>query len=309
MRKSREKAFCSAFLALLLCISPVAAASETKETGAEDSAQTSDIDISSIPEIADGTYYLEDFDEDEVHYYELTRSDAPMGGPLLFLLHGTNSNKINMYSFAKVFADDGYVVVVPDLAGHGEAVTDTPLSMFDIVSKSTEYIDQILEYYEEVEYVDPEHFCVAGNSLGGVTALYYAVHGEREPSCVISFYGTPVWSSIADYATRSLRQNGNSVGFPSKEEKDKAREMVIQNSPDGDMETLLRVPILLINGDKDDVMPLQPIKEFKAKAADYPNKLKLVVKKGHVHGLQMDDVKNREARKFLKKHMPVPEEE
>ncbi len=264
------------------------------------------VDLSSLPEIADGTYYLESFDEGETHYYELTRTDTPVGGPLLILLHGTNSRKEGMYSFAKSFADAGYVVVVPDLAGHGESASESAMDIVDIIQKTTEYIQQILASYAEVEYVNSEDFAVAGNSLGGVTALYYAANCEPKPKCVISFYGTPVWSGISEYSSHSVRKNGVSVPISSEEVQKQVRERIEKNSPDAHMEKLLSVPILLVNGDKDDLMDLDSILAFEKKAQEVPNSLEVVVKEGHIHGLQMEDQDMPEAKDFLQRYLPAP---
>lgn len=284
---------------------------EAAETAAEMSGlseaetEAPAFDPNSLPEIADGTYILEEFDEGRLHYYELSRSDAPIGTPLLILLHGNTMEKGNMYESAKKFADMGYVLAVPDLAGNGEDITETPLNMYDIVSQSAQNITDILAMYADVEYVDSENFCLAGFSLGGFIALYYAAYSEMKPQCVLSFCGTPVWSSILDTLTGTVRQSGADVAIATEAEKEQVRDLVLQNSPDQNMEELLSVPILMVNGEEDPLVPADSIRGFEQTASEYPNQLEVVVMEGMGHGVPVD---GPEVKEFLEEYLPVPEE-
>ncbi len=277
---------------------------EASDTPEETADQTT-VDLSTLPEIADGTYIIEEFDEDRLHYYELSRSDAPVGTPLLILLHGTTMKKGDMYWSAKIFADMGYVVAVPDLPGHGEDISETPLNMYDIVLQTEQNIADILSMYTDVEYVNAEDFCVAGFSLGGFTALHYAAYSERKPQCVLSFCGTPVWSDILDTLTGTVRQSGGNVAIATEAEKEQVRDLVLQNSPDQNMEELLSVPILMVNGEMDDLIPADSIRGFEQTASGYPNQLEVIVMEGLGHDMLMDIP---EVGEFLEEYLPVPEE-
>ncbi len=158
----------------------------------------------------------------------------------------------------------------------------------------------------DVEYVDASNFGVFGFSMGGMTALYYAAYSDKRPQCVLSICGTPDLGSLVDRdVIFNLRINGERVPFTSRREAILFGAQLIEHSSDQNMEKLLSVPLLLINGDADVLVPLEPIKAFEEKAKAYPNQLTVIIQEGRTHDFQIGDMNLPEVRNFLQSNLPV----
>lgn len=296
--RGMRKLICGVLFAVLLCHCFALA----EEAGA----------TASIEYLGDGIwegYVVKGFRGDGISFREWTIPDCPSVAPLLVLYHGASTDKGGVIDGAKAFADMGYVVVTPDLVGHGDCVTDEPLRIFDIISRSAKNIEQIVSFYADKDYVDAEHFGVAGGSLGGMTALYYAATSDLRPQCVLSFSGTPDFSSLLEIGTiYSIYQNG--VGTPITTRKDMILigYPMIVNSPDQNMDKLLSVPLLMVNGGADTSVPVEAVKAFAERAeASYPGQLTLVIDEEADHILPIEDWSSPEVKEFLEKNLPIGE--
>lgn len=298
--KKKLISLCCVLLALLL-LAPAAFAEAEPQTTPEHELNEDDIWAAVT---VSGVYTMREYDGVDLHFFELRRQDIPDDSPILILLHASTSRKEAMTGLAKTFMDAGYVVVTPDLPGHGESVSDEPLDMFDIIQQAAHNIDIIRSMYENMMYADSDRFALLGNSLGAFTSLYYAAYSETKPQCVVSYYGSPDWSEVLDIGLfYTYRQNGESVPMTTEEEKERLRTEITENSPDQNMEELLSVPLLLVNSDTDDLVHLEWIEDFQEKAAAYPNQLTVVVKEGAEHA-HLGDANGPETLAFLQEHMP-----
>lgn len=258
-----------------------------------------------IEYLRDG-YDMREVDETGLHYYELRKKGAPQISPLLILLHSASNDKISMAGYAKEFADAGYTVVAPDLAGEGEDISPDALNPYDIIVRSSGNVETLVARYKAVDYVDAEHFCVAGNSLGALTALYFTAYSDVRPQCVISFYGTPVWSTLVNVQNMyGIRCNGATTNMTKPADASKLRTELLQHSPDQNMGRLLSVPVLLVNSDVDPLMSIDGIYSFQKEAAEYSNNLTVAIKPGHVHALAGEEGELAEAMEFLHKYLPA----
>lgn len=252
-------------------------------------------------------YYYKIFRGEGISFAEIREKNHPSVAPLLVLLHGAQSNKTGVTTAAKLYADMGYVVVAPDLAGHGDCVTDTPMAIYDIISQSAKIVEQIVSYYADVDYVDRERFGVGGVSLGAMTALYYAATSEQRPQCVLSLLGTPDFGSMVEGGSiYSIRINGASTPITTRKELILIGYPMIVNSPDQHMEELLRVPLMMVNGGADAFIPVEGVKAFAEKAeASYPGKLTLIIYEETGHELSSEQYGSPEVKEFLQKNLPI----
>lgn len=254
-------------------------------------------------------YVVRDFKGDGISFREWSLPDTSSDAPLIVLNHGTMTDKGGVTSEAKVFVDMGYVVVTPDLVGHGDSLTETPLTMFDIISQSAQNVERVVKFYSDKDYVDAERFAVAGMSLGGMTALYYAANSELRPQCVLSFSGTPDLSSLLDVAAiYSVLTNGTSTMISTRKEMILIGYPLIVNSPDLKMDELLSVPVLMVNGGADVVVPIDAVRAFAQKAEEeYPGQLTLVVHEEDEHVLPIERWSSPEVVEFLEENLPIGE--
>ncbi|MCX6245608.1 MAG: alpha/beta fold hydrolase [Bacteroidetes bacterium] len=107
------------------------------------------------------------------------------GNPVI-ILHGLLGLSDNWVSFGRQLARD-FEVFIPDLRNHGQSPRST-------VFNFTVLADDLLELIEEHNLVNP---CVIGHSLGGKTAMLFALtHPDRLSKLV-----------IVDIALRKYSQN------------------------------------------------------------------------------------------------------
>ena len=241
-----------------------------------------------------------------MYFYDVVSRDAEGKRPLIFFLHGLGGEKEDVVSYAKRLADQGYTVAVPDCVGHGESRTEQPLNFFDVMQQTAAGCIRILEYYQNSEYGDPSRFSMVGISMGGMIALYSAAYSERQPEAVVSVCGTADWESIlGDDEIYINFVDGGMQPMGEESEKDALIVSLVQNSPDQNLAYLLQTPILMINGDADETIPISGVKSFIAKAGLYPNQLEWIIEEERGHEVGAGDVD--ETIDFFAKYMPATE--
>ncbi len=190
------------------------------------------------------------------------RSDNPKG--LAFVMHGLSGSKEQPHiaTFAQAFKDKGFIVVRFDTTNtYGES--------------DGRYEDATTtNYYEDLEdviswaktqdwFIAP--FWLAGHSLGGISIILYA---EKNPSDVKAL--APISTVVSGKLSAEARgdevmKQWQEKGF--EEEKSTSIPGLVKRTPWSHMEDRLKydvlpevdklkMPVLLIVGDKDDSTPL-----------------------------------------------------
>lgn len=253
---------------------------------------------------SDETYLISKHEIGGVPFYDVVRRDIEGKRPMVFFFHGLGGTKEEVLSYTKTLADEGYMAVAADAAGHGGNVREESLDFFQMIQNTALESGQILDFYKNSEYGDTEQFSMAGMSMGAMTALYYGAYSESRPVCIVSICGTPDWTDLLGTDKVYVKSVKGALQPISDEEEKKKLVMELgQNSPDLNMEALLSLPILMINGDADETVPVYGVQAFEAKASLFPNELTVSVKEGHKHDIEEGDVE--EALDFLKEHMPA----
>ncbi|PHR94215.1 MAG: hypothetical protein COA69_01055 [Robiginitomaculum sp.] len=98
---------------------------------------------------------------DMVYYESKNTSDKPT----LVLIHGYTSNK-SIWTRCAHHLEADYHLIVPDMAGHGETPYDPNMNYS--VPTQAEWLFKLLQHLN----IDKAH--IAGNSMGGFIAAYYA---------------------------------------------------------------------------------------------------------------------------------------
>lgn len=253
---------------------------------------------------SDENYLVTYHDVEGIAFYDVVRQDNLNKNPLILFFPGFNSSKESVYSHAQLLANVGYTVVVPDLVGqHGSARPEV-MHMFDIIYQTSAICDDLLMYYKDSSIVNTEQFALVGMSMGGMVALHFASYSEIRPVCVATMYSTPDFSSILGGDTGYIKIVNGEVSENDHEElKRNYIASMIQYSPDQNMEYLLQVPILLINGDIDPLIPVSAIKEFVVKKDFYANELLSIIREECGHETCAQDP--ADVIRFVYQHMPT----
>lgn len=186
---------------------------------------------------------------DDVPIYE-ERSDSASIGNLVIFIHGQESNKSEYLEEMCAYAAEGYVCVSFDLVGSGEWIIDEPLMSLQVITKSSEAIDTVIEYYLQSGYAG-DKFALIGISQGGSVAYHYAAYGSRTPSALVVGSATPDFTTLDDM---TCIQSGERIE-PVWSEDEYAR-YASENNPINNISAFYTLPILSGNGlDDTEVSP------------------------------------------------------
>lgn len=282
--------------AVLLCFSGCAVPEKEPTEMAEDTKAESD-----------DTYKVSRHEVNGTKFYDVVRRDNRGKSPIVFFLHGLNGKKDEMFSYAKMLAYAGYVAVVPDCAGQGESTLETTLDFCQIMQKTALNCNDILDFYENSKIADNSQFAVSGLSMGGMTALYYGAYSDIRPSCVVSLFGTPNWESLLGVEQIYVEcTNGVFTAIEDQERRKNLIISMIEQNPENNMENLLQIPVLMINGDKDELIPVEGIKSFLVKAELFQNQLESIIRKERIHDIGYGDPEKMVM--FISEYMPSGQE-
>ena len=119
-------------------------------------------------------------------------ADVPQTGAGVVIAHGFAGSARLMRGFADTLARRGYVVVVPDLAGHG--ANPNRLSNDDIDRE----LDAAVSYLGRVHGLAPKRVALLGHSMGaGAVARYAVGHPDIPTTVVLSLPSADVVTAAA----------------------------------------------------------------------------------------------------------------
>lgn len=165
--------------------------------------------------------------------------------PTIVLLHGwldKGATDTNLEGFANLFAEEGYVVLVPLMRGWGGGQNDCGLSQpADTV--------RMIEWLASQPGVDPDRIGIVGYSFGGQVALLAGALSHRVKA-IVSYYGPTDLVKLKEY--NGLYWN---VWAMSCEPDLKKRSPV-------SVAGQIKSPVLLIQGDADTTVPPEQAEEM-----------------------------------------------
>ncbi|MBD3869393.1 MAG: S9 family peptidase [Acidobacteria bacterium] len=240
----------------------------------------------------------------------LTRPDGTGPLPMVVMPHGgpTARDFQAFHPIAQFLASRGYLVLQPNFrgssgygsefqkAGHGE----WGLAMSDDV---TDGVKAMIER----GVADPDRICIVGWSYGGYAALMGAVKTPDLYRCAVSGAGV---TDIRKMLSESTRYKFGLKNYPSignfRKDKDKLKD----TSPINNIEAI-KIPILLVHGDKDLSVPIAHSKMMARKLKKQGKPYRLVVLKDGNHNMALE--KNRvryikELEAFLGEHLGEAED-
>jgi uncharacterized protein len=182
--------------------------------------------------------------------------------PAIVFCHGFEGNKCGRHrayvTLAQEFAKSGFVSLRFDYRGSGDSEGE-----FKDVTLEGEISDTLkaIDLLSEDDQVDPDRICLFGRSLGSVIAIQAAARHQAIKSIALwaPIYSTVFWRELWEASQRNTLTEG----------QEKALER-LHRIPNGtflseffnvdigkELQTLSAIPLLLIHGEKDSVVPIQ----------------------------------------------------
>ncbi len=219
--------------------------------------------------------------------------------PLVICQHGFSGNKESMLPTCLRLANEGFVSAAIDAVEHGERrdpdllanLGQDPSKMFQILMETAEDIRAVIDYLEELLGTDWNMVGMMGVSMGAITTLL-AVTIEERLKAVVSVIGG------ADFQILVRKSSLERIGLPvGKLIKfiESAGELIKRYDPINNVERFRSVALLLLNGEIDDLIPLECARSlYEALRPQYQAsrdrlKMKVYPGVGHEYTLEMLD--------------------
>ena len=166
-------------------------------------------------------------------------------------------------------------------------------------------IADVLAHAHARGWGSPTHTAIVGSSAGGFTALGVAAANPQLIAAVIAAYPVTDLSVVADGSDRFERHYTDSLVGKLPE----AARLRDARSPVNFTERLAAIPILLMHGDKDPVVPIDQSRAFVERCLAAGANIEFVVYEGEGHGFRKPENQLDEYRRmhdFLTGHVPAP---
>lgn len=209
--------------------------------------------------------------------------------PTVILLHGFTSKGNNSTNIILVdrLSKQGIASVCVDLSGHGASEGDIAEQT---VSKAENEIKSVFNWVINQDWIDTERIAILGNSFSGSAAILFAAENKKLSALALK-------SPVTDYYDVRLRQLGNAR---MEEWKEAGRILLNDGTPSNysfisDLNHFniyeeiqkAKCPILVVQGDKDEDIPMEHVKKLE-KCID-PSKDVLKIIHGANHGYTNKD--------------------
>ncbi len=243
----------------------------------------------------------------DIPVLELHSQQARKKRPPVIMAHGLAARKENVLPYAYYVAKEGYDAYLFDAHDHGELETgwfkkasdsERKAHMFTVIFKSSESIDKIINALAESESADINRVGLIGFSMGGMIVYdYLCRRSSPHVKAAIPIIATPEW--------------GTSIRREIARDRDYARHFdegtirqIEERQPSKHLSALKDFPLLILNGTRDEIMPIEDTREFFHRARrkyNHKERIQLVEYEGIGHTPTFDMIS--EAILWLKKHL------
>nr|WP_315019748.1 alpha/beta hydrolase [uncultured Aminipila sp.] len=201
---------------------------------------------SKVSEITSTTTYVQD-----IPVIETYMNDGKQK-PIIIVQHGFKNKKESTIALAIRLAEKGFFVVSPDAYAHGER-KEAPLSLVEIIVKTSKEYDILLDNYAKDNRVNVNKLGITGFSMGGCITFHYAVYGKYHPMAIAPTISTPYFEQlIGSKLSRSIYSSKQGLTIAEDIGTiNKIDNYIITNSPFKDYKSLKDVDILMQNGKLD----------------------------------------------------------
>lgn len=201
-------------------------------------------------------------------------------GTILFL-HGNAENISTHIGSVYWLPERGFNVFLPDYRGYGRSEGQPSLAGLQAD------IDAAMRYLLARPGTDPNKIVVFGQSLGGASALYYVAHSAHRDS-IRALVSESAFASHRAIAREKLGAIWLTWAFQYP------LSWTIDNeySPLDAIERITPIPLLLMHGDRDLIVPVSHAEQLFA-AARAPKELWRIEGAGHIGALMNEGVRER----------------
>jgi fermentation-respiration switch protein FrsA (DUF1100 family) len=201
-------------------------------------------------------------------------------GTVLFL-HGNAENISTHFASVAWLPAEGFNVLALDYRGYGASEGSPSLAGVQLD------IDAAMRALLARPELDPKRIVLFGQSLGGAFAIHYGAHGA---------YRVNLRALVADSAFSDYRDitREKLAGFFLTWPLQWLPWLTVDNaySPAASVAALSPLPLLLIHGEADTIVPADHARRLFALARE-PKELWLVPDVGHIQALRREDVRRR----------------
>ena len=180
--------------------------------------------------------------------------------PLFIFVHGYTQNKESNLQIIYELATEGFFVVAPDCAGHGQRGNAEGYRMCGLLQKTTAEVDKLIAHYQGQEDIDLEQIFLAGASFGGVVTYSYLVSGKYPIKAAAVLSSTPDLEAVLRLPLGFVDPEtvDGKKPFVPPTETEKAETFAIGQriSPLNHWETIGKTPLMIIHGTEDEVLSL-----------------------------------------------------
>jgi uncharacterized protein len=199
---------------------------------------------------------------------DLYNTDSTEKRPLVLFLHGYKSRKENHLESAYHLAKEGFYAVLFDGYCHGELETGEFKSgsdlekgshIIEIMLQTTGFFDRLIDAYADHRLADNHRVGLIGTSLGGQIIFNY-ISGQRKHNvkAAVPILGTPVWLGA------TLKYMDKIPGSEKIFDQEKLT-YIKKIQPSNYLDKLKDFPLLMLNGEKDPIIPVEDIRDFYGK--------------------------------------------
>jgi cephalosporin-C deacetylase-like acetyl esterase len=204
--------------------------------------------------------------------------------PCVILMHGLGGDKTMLKMLWPMLTNAGYALFAIDAQYHGERKPKDPLPFFgvypyysrDALIQTVIDLRRAIDYLETRAEIDPKRIGYIGASMGGILGAIFAGVDERVQAPVLLVAGGN-WKIMMEKSVLSIFRE-NRENRPSKEIERALKAMEVVD-PIHWVGRISPRPVLMINGDADDVVPVEANKALH-EAAREPKKI-IWYKGGH----------------------------
>jgi len=222
--------------------------------------------------------------------------------PGVVFYHGWSSNKDSQRFRSYILSSLGYVVLLPDSIYHGErglidySKKENGPMFWEVVLNNLKEWSNIKDFLISKYKIDKDRIAVSGHSMGGFTSAGIFAQ-DKGIKALIVHNGSCNWRGSNDIFIKTL-------GFSENDNFSELEVNIHGNDPMGKTESLVDRAILILHGDNDQVVSIEPQIEFYNKLIELNNNndsLKMITYSGLNHYLTTGMLE--EMTYWLEKHL------